>query len=142
MKASPLKSLLSRYACSCPSISHQSRLLRQPCTRFLSTSRPRQGPFSSSYGSSELLKRRYQPSPASVQLSAAERAKAIRRMKVSLASIIICAACMFGVVSHYSSQIPEPTKQEHQQQQPPSSNITKFDAPPSIAGVSADTRID
>jgi len=48
---------------------------------------------------------------------------------------------MFGVVSHYSRQIPEPTKQERQQQSS-SSNITKFDALPSTAGVSPDTHID
>jgi Chalcone isomerase like len=58
-------------------------------------------------------------------------------MKISLAGIIICAACMFGVVSQYSSQLPEPSKQERE----PSSNVVKFDAPPSIAGVSLDTSV-
>jgi Chalcone isomerase like len=137
MKTSPLQPLLSRHVCCYHSILPQSRLLQRPCTRFLSTSAPRRGPFSSSYGSSELLKRRYQNSPSSVQLSAAERAKAVRRMKISLAGIIICAACMFGVVSQYSSQLPEPSKQERE----PSSNVVKFDAPPSIAGVSLDTSV-
>jgi hypothetical protein len=58
-------------------------------------------------------------------------------MKASFAGIIICAACMFGVVTQYSSQIPEPSEQE----QRTSSNVTRFDAPPSIAGVSPDTSI-
>jgi hypothetical protein len=62
-------------------------------------------------------------------------------MKVSLAGIVISAACMFGVVSHYSGQIAEPTPQERQRQ-PSSSNVTKFDAPPSVASVSPDTRRD
>jgi hypothetical protein len=61
-------------------------------------------------------------------------------MKISFAGIVICAACMFGVVSQYSDQIPEPTKQERQKQQS-SSNVTRFDAPPSIASVSPDTSI-
>jgi Chalcone isomerase like len=140
MKTSRLDSLLSRHACCYQSIFPPPGLLRRPCTRSLTTSAPRRGPFSSSYGSSELLKRRYQPSPSSVQLSAAERAKAVRRMKISFVGIVICAACMFGVVSQYSDQIPESTKQERQKQQP-SPNVTRFDAPPSIAGVSPDTSI-
>lgn len=137
MKTSPLQSMLSWHVCCSHSILPQSRLLRRPRSRFLSTCAPRRGPFSSSYGSSELLKRRYQPSPNSVQLSAAERARAMGRMKISLAGIIICAACMFGVVSQYSSQLPEPSKQKQQT----ASNVVKFDSPPSIAGVSPDTSV-
>ena len=142
MKLSPIRSLLLRYACSCPAVSLPSRaLVRQPCTRFLSTSRARRGPFSNSYGSSEQLARRYQPSPTSNKLSAAERAKAVRRMKFSFAGIVVCAACMYGVVTQYAGQMPESTQRERQQQQTPSSNVTRFDAPPSIAGVSPDTSV-
>lgn len=140
MKVSPSQSLLSRYACSYPFFSNESRALRRQCTRFLTTSSPRQGPFSGSYGSSELLKRRYQPSPDSTKLSSAERAKALRRIKISIAGIVICAACMFGAVSHYSDQLRESTKQERQHRTS-SSNVTKFDAPPLIVGVSPETSI-
>ena len=140
MKASPLQSLLSRHACSCHSTSPRFHFLRQSHTRFLSTSRPQRRPVSHSYGSSEFLKRRYQPSPSSVQLSAAERAKAVRRMKLSFVGIIICAACMFGVVTQYSDQILESTTQSRQER-PVSSKVTRFDSPPSIAGVSPDTSI-
>lgn len=140
MKTPRLDCLLSRNVCRYHSTVPQSSLRRQPCTRFLTTAAPRRGPFSSSYGSAELLKRRYQPSPSSAQISAAERAKAVRRMKLSVAGIIVCAACMFGVVSHYSDQLTEPSKRERPKQ-PPSSNIVRFDVPPSIAGVSPDTSI-
>ncbi len=71
-----------------------------------------------------------------MQLGAAERAKAIRRMKFSAAGIIICAACMFGVVSSF--EVPN----EQRQQSPSSKNTTRFDAPPSIAGITPDTSLD
>lgn len=45
---------------------------------------------------------------------------------------------MFGVVSHYSDRLTDPSKREPPKQSP-SSNIVKFDAPLSIAGVSPDT---
>lgn len=44
---------------------------------------------------------------------------------------------MFGAVSQYSSQLSEPSKQERQRP----SNVTRFDAPPSVAGLSPDTGI-
>ena len=88
--------------------------------------------MSGGYGQSEFLKRRYQPDPASVQLSAAERAQSIGRMKWSLAGILACAGCMFIAVNSYSLRPPE-KKTQDQQSRADNSPQTRFDAPPSIA---------
>ena len=87
--------------------------------------------MSGGYGQSVFLKRRYQPIPATVQLSAAERARSIRRMKWSLAGILACAGCMIIAVNSYS--LPAPEKKQDDHSRADNSPHTRFDAPPSIA---------
>lgn len=141
MNASPLQALLSRRVCTCnPTIITQHL---KPVARRLTDKRPTSrhastyASHSPTFGSSEALKRRYQPTPESVKQSRAERERVLQRMKWSAVGILLCAAGMLSTV-YYFGPLPDSKEggQEHHPRKP--SSTTSFDAPPSIPGVSPD----
>src|SRR5271170_455955 len=138
MKPSPLRSLLYRHVCCCRTVPS----LLNPLTQVSIRASPRISTRNASsyanppptYGSSELLKRRYQPTPESKRLSDAERAKALKRMKYSAIGIILCALGIFGTVYTY----PDARKTGNAKQKPASPRSTSLDG---LAGVSTDSSL-
>ena len=127
MNASPLRSLVSRHVCACKTV-------YRPSSRLLSTTLQRQAQFNSSiptYGSAELLRRRYQPAPESVKDERAARARMTKRMRWSGYGIVLCALALFGTVYTY----PDPRKEKNQTSSTTNSSVLKLDAPPTIPGV-------
>ena len=122
MSISPLRTLVLRRVCSCSSHPLNSTV---PPRRFASV----YANAASTYGSSEFLKRRYQPSPESVQQSAQDRAKILKRMKWSAVGILLCALGMWGTVHMYT----RPKRLDK-----PKTGIS-LDAPPVITGVASET---
>lgn len=111
------------------------------------------------YGSSELLSRRYKTNKeymTPAQIAKAERARTVKRMKYSGYGIALCAMAMFGTIVLY----PDPRKQERRagldaqeaaaiadrrllDEKKTKTNVAQLDAPPSIEGTfSAQSKID
>ncbi|KIW15989.1 hypothetical protein PV08_06040 [Exophiala spinifera] len=119
--SSPLQTLVSRRLCTCRSNTHPASL-----ARLLSTSsrfNASNSPPAPSYGSSELLRRRYQKHRTPETDAKTERARTIKRMKVSGYGIAACTLAIIGTIALYP-----------QDGQSGSVNAVKLDAPPSIAG--------
>jgi hypothetical protein len=128
MKASPLRSLVSRRVCSCQA----SALRITPptsngrCLRLLSTtvSHHAQTSFTSpvpNYGSSERLRRKWQDfEPSKAENVKLERVKALKRMRWAGLGIAACTVAMIATVAFY------PTS-------PNGKNVIKLDTPPTPA---------
>ena len=101
------------------------RATQIPRAKFSTTRTRRNGPFTSSYGSSEYLGRKYQIRPDHVP--SGEREKLMRRSKIAGLGIIVCALCMFGIVK--SGLIPQPPQSKRDND----TGGVRLDAPPSIA---------
>ncbi|OCT53136.1 hypothetical protein CLCR_10317 [Cladophialophora carrionii] len=124
MKTSPLRMLVSRRVCTCnlsqlqaghaPSSPHLIRLLSS------STKHNAQASFTSpvpGYGSSEMLRRKYQKSePSELEKEKAERASTVKRMRYSGYGIAACTVAIFATIALYPSASAE--------------QIIKQDAPP------------
>lgn len=128
---SPLK-LPARHTCQCAisSTRYLARIGSNPTrtsrARFFCTTQVRRnGPFTTTYGSSEFLGRKHQIRTDNVP--SAERARLVRRSKIAGIGIILCALCMFGIVR--SGVIPQPSENKRSQ----TNATTRLDGPPSIA---------
>lgn len=86
----------------------------------------RNGPFTTTYGSSEFLSRKHRIRPDKVP--SAERVKLVRRSKIAGVGIVLCALCMFGIVK--SGAIPEPSSKNRTSED---GGEARLDGPPSIA---------
>ncbi|KIW49231.1 hypothetical protein PV05_10927 [Exophiala xenobiotica] len=123
MNPSPLRTLISRRSCSCRASHHHPSI-----TRLLSTSTRSDASHASpvpAYGSSELLKRRYQKTTTPANDVKTERARTIKRMKLSGYGIAACTIAIIGTIALYP--------QDGQNKQDRSKTV-QLDAPPSIAG--------
>jgi hypothetical protein len=122
MNTSPLRSLVSRRICNCRVSQHPATSSRQ-FVRLLSssTNHHAQTNFSSpvpSYGSSEMLRRKYQKrEPSSPELEKAERVQALKRMRRSGWGIAACTVAIIATIALY----PTPTDKK---------DVIKLDAPP------------
>ncbi|KAK4937878.1 Altered inheritance of mitochondria protein 18 mitochondrial [Elasticomyces elasticus] len=129
MQASPLRTLLSRRLCCC----QPSHLPHHPSSigRLLSTSTKSNASQTAtplpSYGSSELLKRRYQKRTAPQDDAKTERAQIIKRMKLSGLGIAFCTLAIFGTIALYPQEGQKKLGTEK-------TGVVQLDAPPSIAG--------
>ncbi|KAJ9608438.1 Altered inheritance of mitochondria protein 18 mitochondrial [Cladophialophora chaetospira] len=124
MQASPLRALVSKRVCNCKVAQQQlSRPANPQFIRLLSSSTRQhvQSSFSSpvpSYGSSEMLRRKYQKSePSNTEQEKAERARTIKRMRYSGYGIAACTVAIIATVALY----PSPNKKQ---------STIKLDAPP------------
>jgi hypothetical protein len=112
MQTSPLRALVARRMCSCKAAPRSAR--------FLSSNAKDQAQFSSpvpSYGSSELLKRRYRLDESFTAKEKAERAATLKRMKWSGYGIAACAVAIIATIAFYPSDASK-------------MNTVKLDAPP------------
>jgi len=123
MNPSPLRALASRHLCSCPPQASRLSLRSLTTTHAKRAAAAHASPLPT-YGSSELLRRRYQKTPASVEDAARERSHTVRRMRYSAYGIVACALCMFGTIYTYNTAQPIQK----------TGTSTSLDAPPSIPG--------
>lgn len=126
MRSSPLRTMLSRRVCRCatPHLQYQ----RSPVARFLSQTTRSDASYSSpipTYGSAELLKRRYQKTAAPEEDTKAERAQTLKRMKWSAYGIALCTLAVVGTVALY------PRKSRVASDK---TRVAQLDAPPSLVG--------
>ncbi|KAI1628636.1 chalcone-flavanone isomerase-domain-containing protein [Exophiala viscosa] len=129
MQASPLRTLLSRRLCCC----QPSHLPYHPSSvgRLLSTSTKSNASQTATplptYGSSELLKRRYQKRTTPQDDAKTERAQTIKRMKLSGLGIAFCTLAIFGTIALYPQEGQKKQASEK-------TGVVQLDAAPSIAG--------
>jgi hypothetical protein len=112
MQTSPLRALIARRVCNCKTAPRLARLLSNSAKDRASLSSP-----VSSYGSSELLKRRYRLDESFTAKEKAERAATLRRMKWSGYGIAACAIAIIATIALYPSDAS-------------TANTIKLDAPP------------
>ncbi|EXJ81238.1 hypothetical protein A1O3_07528 [Capronia epimyces CBS 606.96] len=134
MKASPLLTMLSRRVCSCRAshLQHQ----RSSFARFLSHTTRANASYTSpipTYGSAELLKRRYQKSATPTEDTKVERARTLKRMKWSAYGIAFCTLAIVGTISLY----PRKNRATHEEEALDKTKIAQLDAPPSLVGAGA-----
>ncbi|KIY00187.1 uncharacterized protein Z520_03872 [Fonsecaea multimorphosa CBS 102226] len=146
MNPSPARTLLSRRVCRCTSSKlpvsspHLTRLLSSSTQHNEPTSP--QSSFTSpipTYGSSEMLRRKYQKTKqetGDVRKDKAEQARTVKRMRWAGYGIAACTLAIFATVSLY----PDPRKESQavvsKTEEKLPSNVVRLDAPapPSITG--------
>lgn len=84
------------------------------------------------YGSAEMLKRRYRPTPSSVKDEKAERARIVKRMRWSAYGIALCSLAILGTV-YFSPDLKQ--EKSGQKEQFPTGRVTVLDAPPATTGI-------
>ena len=138
MRLSPLRTLLSEHICSCR---HSRRSLEDRGLllgwHHLRANSRRNSTFASqpaSFAQSETLRRRFQPTPESVQLAQAQKQQALRRMKWYSVGIFFCATGIVATIFSYNPQLPN----KNQREPTKPSTTTSLDAPPSILGTAPD----
>ncbi|KIW79035.1 hypothetical protein Z517_08875 [Fonsecaea pedrosoi CBS 271.37] len=145
MTASPARALLAKRVCRCTSSKLPSGYpptSNPRLTRLLSSSTHHNEPTSPqpsfpsqipTYGSSELLRRKYQKTnqETDVRRDKAERARTVKRMRWAGYGIAACTLAMFATISLY----PDPRKEKPAEA---SSNVVRLDAPPSITNTLVD----
>ncbi|KIX02022.1 uncharacterized protein Z518_07961 [Rhinocladiella mackenziei CBS 650.93] len=133
MNTSPFLALVSRHVCGSKPIRFQA--IRPSVARlFFTTTRSNASQYSSptpSYGSSEMLKRRYQKTPSLTDEQKAERANIIKRMRWSAYGIALCTLAIFGTIAMYPN--PRQKKEDQQENASDKTKVAQLDAPPSIA---------
>ncbi|EXJ73060.1 uncharacterized protein A1O5_04209 [Cladophialophora psammophila CBS 110553] len=146
MNASPARTLLSRRVCRCTSSKLRStwtptssprltRLLSSSAQNNESTSP--QSSFSSpipTYGSSELLRRKYQKNnrESDIKKDKAEQARTVKRMRWAGYGIAACTLAIFGTISLYPDPRKEKSLEPSKTEEKSTSNVVRLDAPPSI----------
>lgn len=130
MNTSPLRTLVSQRVCCC----QPTHLAYHPTSvgRLLSTtSRSNASPSATplpTYGSSEMLRRRYQKQTTPQGDAKTDRARTIKRMKLSAYGIAFCTLAIIGTIALYPQE-------DQKKQATNKSGVVQLDAPPpSIAG--------
>ncbi|KAL2438891.1 hypothetical protein ABEF95_014731 [Exophiala dermatitidis] len=131
MNTSPLRTLLARRVCRCSA----SHLQYKPTSiaRYISQTTRSNASHTSpipTYGSAELLKRRYQKTEPVVEPTKAARAQTLKRIRWSAYGIALCTLAIFGTISLY----PAPGKNKEKDSNSDRTKVAQLDAPPSIAG--------
>ena len=131
MNPSPIRTLVARHTCACrPTSAPRALTFTRPLSN---TSRLHEAVYNppAGFGSSEELRRRYKPRPASVLDARAQRTQAVRRMRNATFGILGCAVGLAGTIYFYSD-VGKENKTDN--------NVVKLDSP-QIPGVPEPTTI-
>lgn len=133
MNPSSIRTQLSRRICRCSCTIPPPRHFHPHTARFLSSSARSNASQTASpvptYGSSEMLKRRYQKTNTRPDESKGERARNLKRIKLSAYGIAFCTLAVFGTVALYPAAQGKQNEKALDQ-----TKVARLDAPPSIAG--------